>query len=491
MAKTNIIIDDDTISFFKDILAKSLKNKEFCNKLIQSKLKPEHFPKKYQQWLFKSLKEFINNPKYGGKLPSLRIFKDKLENDKTIESTLKFAFYNRIKEIYVRNVQNEEYSFEVVEKFIQKQEFKLLLEESINKLDSHSDPNIAINALVNKSFRLSSKNMFSVVDLLNDVDNRQKLRLDIKNNPKTYKRFKFNIPSIDKCLPGGLTQPLIASIAAKTGRGKSIFTIHIGHEAFKQGFNVTHITSENENLQTTGRYDSKITELKYDDIQLANLKDIDSKKFNDQFSKLKRRYKNRIMIVKCNPNDFTVSTIVHALNMLESQNHKTDFLIIDSPDLMQSVNSNIKDKRLQQAAIYWEVKNLLEEKKCIGFVTTQLTKTSSDENPLAEDLSESYDKSRLLDMLIVLSQNKTHRANNEAILAVVKNRDGKLPSDFITISTEFERMRFFEKNEDDEDKPKPINSKVTVKEKPKLKVIEGGENQLSKLRNIKTKEIGV
>jgi hypothetical protein len=147
---------------------------------------------------------------------------------------------------------------------------------------------------------------------------------------------------------------------------------------------------------------------------------------------------------------------------------------------MQPVNK-VNDKRLQQSSIYWEVKSVLKEKNCIGLMTTQLKQGANDDNPLAEDLSESYDKARLLDFLMVISRNKTQKANNEATLAVVKNRDGKTQTEFTTISTRFEIMSFEEKPKEED--PEEISD--NKQKKGKFRVIEGGRSkQLDKLRTI-------
>lgn len=474
--------EDNNLLFFKDVLAKCVKDRSFCIKLVQSRIKKEHFPRKYMSWVFGVVKEFMNNPKYGSRLPTFNIFKDKLDKDNSLSKEMKISFYSKIRALYKHIPHNEEYSMESIENKITYREFKESLHDTLKNMDSNpGEINKLMNSFVSKTFKISNQNSVQIVDLYSDFHKRQKERLFIKKNPGTFKRFHFGVKSIDSILPGGLMQPMMASVAAKTGRGKSVFTITFGDEASKQGFNVTHITSENENFQTTGRYDSKITKIKYDDIQLSNLNIKQKKKFNKVFmNRVKSKNRGNIKIVKFPPNDFTAASIQHVINVLEAEGHKTDFLIVDSPDLMQSVIPNLKDKRLQQAAIYWELKCVLESKKCIGFVTTQLTKLSSDDNPSAEDLSESYDKARMLDFLMVLTQSKTQRASNEASIVVVKNRDGKLPSEAINISTNFSIMHFEEKplEENDDDKPS-----VTVDDKNKKEDSSG----IKKLRNIAKK----
>lgn len=487
-------ISEESVEFFKDVLSAALRDREYCLKVINTQLKPTHFPRAYLQWSYGVLKKYMDTPKYGGKIPSLKVFKDMLEQDKEVDIDRKAPFFLKIKDLFSRNIQNEEYSLEVIDRAVRRHEFKAIMESSIKQLDEFKDPTTAINSIVNHSFKLSNQKKFEIVDLFSEYKKRQNTRYEVSKNPKLYKRYLLSfLPSLHNCLPGGLMAPMMLSVAAKTGRGKSIATITFGWEAITQGFNVTHVTSENENTQTTGRYDSHITELKYNDIQLAKLSKEDRISYFKKYKQIKEKHKNKIMIVKFSPNEFNAASIGQTLNLLEMQGHKTDFLIVDSPDLMQSVNSSYKDKRLQQASIYWELKCLLEEKKAIGVVTTQLNRMSSDDNPLAEDLSESYDKSRMLDMILVFSQNKTQKTNKEATLAVVKNRDGDVPSGFITIQTNFERMRFTEKPPDDE--PTSIDTAETKKtgKGVRLKVIQGGEKDandpLNKLRDAANNDV--
>lgn len=443
-----------------------MQDREFCIQLAQTNLRPVHMPTKFMSWLYERLKKFIDNPKYGSKLPILRVYKDIIQNDEKLDSSLKVPYFLKVKDLYNRKVSNQEYALDAIQKKVQYQEFKLLLEKTVSKMGKFQDPEIAIKTLVSESFNLSKDNGIEIVDLFDSYEERQKMRLEIKKNPKKYKRYKFNMPSIDKCLPGGLVAPVVAAIAAKTGRGKSVYTIGTGYNASEQNFNVTHITSENKNSQTTGRYDSHITNLKYDDIQLSNLTLEDQKIFNKKFSFLKKNRKSKIKIVKLPPNEFTAASILHVLNVLDSQGHKTEFLIIDSPDLMQSVQfQNIKDERLKHKAIYWEIGVLAENKNLIVFVTAQLNKASKDDDPDAEGLSEAYDKARMLDFLIVLTQSKTQNALNEASITITKNRDGRTLSTPILVEAALQTMRFIEKPQEEQSEGEEGSKKTTIKKK--------------------------
>lgn len=486
MADIKDSVKGDVI-FFKDVLAKSLRDREFCLRLTQTSLKADHFPRGYMGWAYSVLKGFVEHPKYGGKLPSLKVFKDKLEGSRDVDASLKAGYYERIKSLYQYKLENEEYSFDVVESKIRAAEFKIIIKETIIGLDQFTDPNVAIDNLVQKSFKLSTNNnYFQITDLLDTYDVRAKEREFRKTNPQLFKRFRFHIKSVDACAPGGLYAGMFATIAAKTGRGKSIFTVKIGVEGIRQGFNVTHLISENDLVQTTGRYDSCISGIEYDSLQLSKTTKEQNKKIALKFKMLREKYKAHLKIVKVEPNQFNAATILQAMNVLEGEGHKTDILIIDSPDLMQSV-APFRDKRLQQSSIYWEIKSLLLEKKCIGFATTQLKALSKDEDPLAEDLSEAYDKARLLDFVLVMVQNKTQRANKEAFLVVVKNRDGRVPAEPILIATEFERMRLYEKAiEEEDEEPQQISSTKKKGGPTLLKVVNGGKNDetLSNLRKL-------
>lgn len=439
--------DTSSLVFFKDVLSKSLKDRDFCFRIMQHNLlRSEHFPSNYLQWTYATLKAYMDNPKYGGELPSMQVFKHRLEHDESVSVELKVNYFRKIEELYVRKSKNAAFSLEVIEKRVRFREFKFLLEETIDNVGKHKDPDVAISNLLNKSFKISShSSAFSIVDLVENFKERQEKRLDKKINPGKYKRFMFGVSSIDDCLPGGLYAPMFASVAAKTGIGKSIITVDVGCKALEQGFHVTHVTSENEIDQTTGRYDSRLSNLRYDDIQLSRLSGEDTKILEQKYQDMEKIYRNRLKLVKFPPNDFTTASIMQVLNHLESQGHKTDFLIVDGPDLMQSVNTGLKDKRLQQSSIYWELKALLEQKKCIGFGTTQLKAMSDDDDPSAENLSESYDKARLLDFVLVITRNKTQRANHEASLLIVKNRDGKIHREPAIIETRFDRMTYTEK----------------------------------------------
>ena len=94
---------------------------------------------------------------------------------------------------------------------------------------------------------------------------------------------------------------------------------------------------------------------------------------------------------------------------------------------------------MQKASVYWELKSLLLEKDIVGFVTSQLRSTA-DDAPTPEDMSESYDKARLLDYMITLSRSERQKIEDKASLRIVKSRDSENDGSSIELNPDFSCM---------------------------------------------------
>jgi len=414
----------------------------FIPSLIDSGMSGKDFDKPVFGWLTDNAVKYYL--KYN-KNPTKNVLKRLIEHDPEIEENEAKKYLRGIKTLYKKKPDSPNFSLSELQKFSRKKMFISNLEESAEKIEGNEDIDEVIGYMTTNILELGSMKQkeWEVIDWLDGYEKRQKKRKKKKQNPDLFKSFHFGIKQIDSKIRRGVNIGDMASIAGKTGRGKSVFTIQVGVQGLFQGLNTTHIITENELDQTEGRYDSRVTGIPYDQIMAYDYdgdKKYARKQAQQTIDMLRDNINSKLKIVKCIPNKTNIITIINILDYLERlEGHKTELLIVDSPELMVPL-TKFREYRLQKAAVYWELKSLLLERKMIGFVTSQLIRGSDDGMPTAEDMSEAYDKARLLDLMMVLVRTVKHMLTDEALIWIAKARDFENDGQPIHLHTDFSCM---------------------------------------------------
>jgi len=423
----------------KDIILGVCHTEGFIPTAVDALVTGVDFDKPVFGWLMDSASEYFL--KYNKK-PSKKVFKRLVEKDHELEESEAKRYLRAINSLFKATPDNPNFSLDEMQKFSRKKKLVNRLENTAAKINENEDIDDVIESLVSEVMILetSKQREWQSYDYLDGFEDRQKLRKHRKLHPEQFRTFHFGVRALDRKMRRGMVAGDLGSIAAKTGVGKSIFTIQAGIQGLFQRFNVTHITTENEVEQTTGRYDSRITGIPYEQIQMYDYegkKRASLKQAKKTIDMLRNNVETKLKVVKCLPNKANIMTIIDILDRLEKrEGHKTDLLIIDSPELMIPL-TKFKEYRLQKAAVYWELKSLILERGIIGFCTSQLTRAADDDSPTAEDMSEAYDKARLLDLLMVMIRTPKHILTDEAYLWIVKARDFANDGEPIILHTDF------------------------------------------------------
>ncbi|HEC71990.1 MAG: DnaB-like helicase C-terminal domain-containing protein [Candidatus Thorarchaeota archaeon] len=427
----------------KDIIRGVCKIDGFLPSLVDASVTGADFDKPLFGWVVdKSIEYYAKYNKH----PTKKVLKRLVERDSELEEQEAKKYLRGIRSLYNRGPDSPHFSLCELQKFSRKKKLISYLENSAEKIEGNEDVDEVINFMTSSMMGLEAlkQKEWKVVDWLDGFEDRQALRKFRKKHPELFRTFHFGIKELDAKMRRGMVIGDMGSIAAKTGRGKSIFTIQAGLQGLYQGFNVTHITTENELGQTEGRYDSRATGIPYEQIQMYDFggsRKASLRQAQQTVDMLRNFVDTRLKIVKCIPNKTNIMTIIDILERLEKrEGHKTDLLIVDSPELMIPLTQFKSDYRIQKATVYWELKSLLLERGIIGFVTSQLTRGSDDSMPTAEDMAEAYDKARLLDLMMVLIRTTKHFLSDEAMLWIVKARDFENDGQPITLHTDFSCM---------------------------------------------------
>ena len=217
-------------------------------------------------------------------------------------------------------------------------------------------------------------------------------------------------------LNGGLGKGELGVIVANTGVGKSHMLVQLGAHALRLGKNVVHYTFELTETAVGIRYDS-------------NLMNIASNEIQDSKQEVIERYKEmelgKLIIKEYPTGAATVGTIRSHLEKLALRGFVPHVLLIDYADIMRSTRE-YDALRLELKLIYEELRNLAMERGIPIWTASQANRDSSNSDVVGlENMSESYGKAMVADVVLSLSRKATEKATGAGRLFVAKNRAGR------------------------------------------------------------------
>lgn len=422
-------------TFESDLLSIFLKNKKKYVK-FSVKIREKHFRNEVLRWTYKVLREYYS--KYR-KLPTKKVFKEELLKT-SFDTDKKRQYYFVISKLFSRKVKTSvKYIEDNIQKKIDQEEFLLSVDKALYEIEKGNVDQAKKGLLTNLILNTPEKG--EMVRVLRDWKLRQLVREKLSKIP-VPKRFISTPYKKINVVTNGIQVSEAATVAGLTGMGKSIIAGEFGVNSLLEGLNVLHFTLENLAEQTAQRYDSRLTGIKYDTIKLYNFSKRQLSHFNKTFDALLSGMKNDVVIKETIKDETDIVFVDKVVEMLKLDGFNTEFLIIDSCDLMSSVKE-YDSYRLDRASIYWDFKFYLKAKRLPGLTTTQLKSSVRYKIGTAEDLAESYDKARILDIVYILSQTKEQEKDSIITFSVDKNRDG--PGNVsIDLYRDYPKMRLLE-----------------------------------------------
>lgn len=217
-------------------------------------------------------------------------------------------------------------------------------------------------------------------------------------------------------LNGGLGRGEIGVVVAATGVGKSHWLVNLGAEAMKRGKNVLHYTFELTEHIVGLRYDANICSIPMSDIY-------------EHKEEVKERYKQgdlgRLIIKEYPTGSASINTLRNHIEKLGLKGFKPNLILIDYADIMRSTRS-YDSLRHELKLIYEELRNMAMELNCPIWTASQSNKDGSNSDVVGlENMSESYGKAMVADVVVSVSRKPEEKATGAARLFVAKNRAGR------------------------------------------------------------------
>jgi replicative DNA helicase len=399
----------------KDILSIMLKDQEAIFKL-RNLIQPDYFSIRAYRFLFKNM---IAHHNKHGELFSKKLLLLKI--NKVKDNDNKSYFKKKLLPLYAREVGSSKGIIDETWEWAQKQQFGLLLEEASEKgLQGDIEGG---KELLKSSFLFDIHGTdFKVFSLFEEWDERQKIRKD-RNKDENIK-IDTGLGILDGYISLNKGTSYLMTVMGTSGVGKSITSINLGVNAINSDCKVLHMVYENTAHQTLDRYDSRILRLPYYYIRDFQWKAKDLKMAKALMKKMAKRKANHLKVVHAPIDTISVIDIEGLLRDLEiSEGWIPDMIIYDSLDHMLP-SQTMESFRLSVKRTYSDAKRQSELRSIPVISTTHAKASAKGTKVRQESFSESYDKPRLSDIVLTISQSTEQEDDRQAEIFLEKNRDG-------------------------------------------------------------------
>ena len=407
------------LDFEEDVLAKCLKDTEFLKESARL-MDAHHFATKHHGWIWKVTKEtwlkFAERPSAKVLMAAAkREFVDPDERRPFLELTSR---------LFKHEVKHARASLAEVQRFVRFVRMQTAMEKAIASTEK-GNVDEAYEALRKLTLHDVRPRAFKSIDWIEEFDDRQRDRKHRREHPEEYKVIPTGIRKLDAILGGGMHSPKVGLVMATTGVGKSIFLTNLGFNAILHGFNAVHFSLEMPAEPVATRYDSRFTKVMYDkykgfDFTAAELREID-----ERVAKHRERFKGRLKINSMPNRRADIGAIRNALDEARTEMEKVDIVLLDSGDHLRGMGK-FESHRLEQAEVYWDMKTLSEEDDYVVWSSTHAGREWAKRTATAEASSESYDKSRIADLVFTINQPKDSKKIATAKTVVDDDEDATL-----------------------------------------------------------------
>lgn len=392
------------LEFEEDILASSLRDTAYLSQASRL-LESHHFCTKNHAWIWTTIKGVWDRYKEPTrpKLMASRAKSD-LRRDEDREAVLELA-----SKLYRRKASSPKAALEVLERFTKKTNLHVAMEEAAGLLEFDDVESIdkmydIVGSAVRKTPQLKK---YTATKWIEEFEQRQADRQHRKEHPEEYKRIATGFKRIDKILGGGIEIGELGNMMAVTGKGKSIALINLAFNAVKRGHKAAIIGMEMPARQINQRMDSRWLRMPYLKFKTFEFTSAELRAIQMRLKRARKRFKGRLRVISTPIRSVDVNGLCDILSDLKEDGFVPKALFLDSADHMLGPKGRrYESLRVEQTEIYWSVKALAEDEGYAIWNSLHAGREWAEKLATAEASSESYDKSRIADIVISLNQPK-------------------------------------------------------------------------------------
>lgn len=288
--------------------------------------------------------------------------------------------------------------------------------ESAEILEKQPDTQyIKIQTLVKDAMMVGEDINDLGVDIFDNIEDRF---LSYTEDEDVIERIPTGMEMLDKCLGGGVGRTELCVVIAPPGKGKTTMLISMAAQAVEEGYNVLHVSLENNESQILRNYDLRFLKKNMEYI-IGNVDKSIAAMFN-----IKKYRRGSLRVKKYPTKCATVNTIRSLLDQLKVvEGFVPDVLVVDYGMIMKP-DRNYQDKRSGIEEIYESLRALADEYNCAVYTAAQGNRGSlSKKIVTTADLSECFAIANTADICIALCQTMKEKSQGVMRGFLAKNRD--------------------------------------------------------------------
>lgn len=237
------------------------------------------------------------------------------------------------------------------------------------------------------------------------------------NDDDVIERIPTDMSMLDQSLGGGLGRTEMGVVVAAPGLGKTTTLISIGAAAVENGYNVLHISLENNEKQVLRNYDMRLLNKDFNYIRENTDRSILA------MANIQKYRKGDLRVKKYPTKSVTITTVRSLLDQLKVQGFIPDVVIIDYGMLLKPLQ-HFADKRNGIEDNYEQVRALADDYDCAVWTAAQGNRAALSKKIVTMgDLAECFAIANTADVMVCLCQTKKEKVNGDIRLFLAKVRD--------------------------------------------------------------------
>lgn len=429
------------VDFQKDIVAKAMADPGYriqAARIVQ----PDHFAGSELEWCWRQTVKLPPGETYSAKLLATQIRAEFASDPEKAKAHLKMA-----RDLLKRSPGHARASLDQLRKFAGYTALSAGIETAIKKLE-RGDVDAATEAL-HVASRHRPAGSYESADWVEGIEARMAERKRRKEDPLAYYRVTTGVDRLDDLMGGGLIPGDFCIFAGLTGIGKSHTAINGSYAAATRGFNTLLVDTENGLDMQFDRLDAKFMGAASDRVAVYDLTKGELDRLAAKLARVKARLTQKLKVVHTSPRTASITTLEQALDDMAVEGRPCQMLWIDCADHLKPSEGH-KEKRLEAANTFWEIKSIADERKIPIAGTVQLSKEALNRIATSEHLSEAYDKARIASRVVTLNQTRREATEDRMRWFLAKNRGGRSKI-IVPLKVDLSRSHFEHVPEDDEE----------------------------------------
>jgi len=385
-------------SFQTKLIACILSDNIFISQVYDI-LKDEYFESDSIRWIIHKCFVYYNQYKRIPTLDVLKVYSDKVD-DALVRQEIVNTLRDSIKSVGAADL---DFVKDTTITFCRNQELKSAILQSIEYLKAEKYDNI--RTVIDAAFKVGMSNDIGL-DYLEDIDTRY---IEDARKP---------IPTgwsvMNTLLKGGLSAGDVGMFIANSGVGKSWLLTHIGAHAVKEKMTVFHYTLELNQSYTGLRYDSILTGVPLDKLNLHK----------DSLEGVLKKLDGKLIIKWYPMKSVSLMGIKAHIDRAKMLGKNPDLVIIDYADLLKYTGKAEQDDKVLKE-LSEELKGFAGELQLPVWTVSQGNREGLDQDVLeADKISGAYSKMFAYDFVASLSRKRQDKISNTARMHIIKNRFG-------------------------------------------------------------------